>query len=198
MKNLLILLTATILVLGAATAVAEEDPREAEREALRAILADVEKALNTGDYALMKKHLGANVVITYYNGEVTRSPAEMEAYFRRMTEGNNAPVAEFRTTAKVSAPADFYGDDTAVAWGTTQEHYKLTSGMEFDLNGLWTVTLYRSGGEWKIVALHFSTNLFENPLLDNAQDFAWMVGIIAFLSGMIICMLVGRVVRARA
>ncbi|HEB58994.1 MAG TPA: DUF4440 domain-containing protein [Gammaproteobacteria bacterium] len=198
MKHFLMSTVLTSLMLVSSLAGAETDPRAADRAEMRAILADVAKALNEGDYALMKKHLHPQVVITYYNAEVTRTPAEMEAYFRRMTDGDDAVVVGFHTTANVSAPAIFHGDNTAIAWGTTRENYKLASGLEFDLNGLWTVTLRRDNGQWKIVALHFSSNLFDNPILDNARSFTWITGAVAFISGLIIAFVVMRVMRKKA
>jgi len=177
-----------------ASAEVDIDPRESDRQLMRGILADVEKSLNNKDFSLILKHLAPDAVVTYYNAEVTRNHAEAEEYFQRMIVDTNAVVKEFNTVAHISAPAIFHGN-TAVAWGTTVETYKLATGLEFKLHGNWTVTLQKTEGQWKIIALHFSTNLFDNPLLNNAKRFSWIVGIVAFLSGLLVMFFVGRVFR---
>lgn len=173
---------------------AEVDPREGDRQLLRGILADVEKSLNNKDFSLVLKHLHPDAVVTYYNAEVTRNHAEAEAYFQRMIVDTNAVVKEFTTVASIGAPALFYGN-TAVAWGTTAETYTLATGLEFRLDGNWTVTLQKTDDQWKIIALHFSTNLFDNPLLNNAKRFSWIVGVVAFLSGLLVMFVIGRFFR---
>jgi len=183
-----------ILFFTVASAEVDIDPRESDRQLMRSILVDIEKSLNNKDFNLILKHLNPDAVVTYYNAEVTRNHAEAEEYFQRMIVDTNAVVKEFNTVASISSPAIFHGN-TAVAWGTTVETYKLATGLEFKLNGNWTVTLQKMDEQWKIVALHFSTNLFDNPLLNNAKRFSWIVGIVAFLSGLLVMFVMGRFFR---
>lgn len=173
---------------------AEQDPQAEDRDLMRGILADVEKGLNKGDFKLVVQHLHPEAVITYYNAEVTRNHAEAEDYYQRMIVGAGAVVEEYSVVANVSAPAEIHGD-MALATGTTTEKYKLAAGLEFELVGNWTATMLKTDGQWKIIAIHFSTNLFDNPLLNNANRFAWIVGIAAFLAGLIVMFVISWVIR---
>ena len=170
------------VLFASATVSVNADVYEKDRQAMRTILTDIEKALNAQDFDAALKHIHKDAVITYYNAEVTKGHKEASAYYERMIKGASAVVKEFSTKGDVSAPAVIHGN-TAVAYGTTVENYKLAAGMEFTLNGRWSATLLKSAGQWKIVALHFSSNLFDNPLLNNAGRTTWIAGVFAFIIG---------------
>jgi len=178
-------------------AAAEDDPHAADRTALKAMLADIEKALNDRNIQAALKHLHADVIITYYNAEVTRGHDEAVAYFNRMMEGAGAIVKAYSTEAEVGSPAVFLGD-TAVAYGTTTESYKLAAGLEFTLQGNWSTTVQKQDGQWMVRAIHFSTNLFDNPLLNNAQRMGWWTAGGGFVVGLVVMWIVGRVRRRAA
>lgn len=163
---------------------AEDDPHKTDRQQLRIILTDMEKALNQQDFSQAAQYLDESGVITYYNAEVTVGYAQAKQYFDRMLNQSNGIVKEYSLTGDVSAPAFFHGD-TAVAYGTTKEKFKLTEGLDFTLNGHWSVSLHKKAGDWKIVNLHFSANLFDNPLLSAATKMQWIIGVISFLAGII-------------
>jgi len=46
------------------------------------------------------------------------------------------------------------------------------------------------GDQWKLVSLHLSTNVFDNPLLDEYREMLWYVGFGAFGAGLILMYLV--------
>lgn len=173
---------------------AEADPHAADREQMRAMLADVEAALNAHDFDQAAKHLDENGVITYYNAEVTQGHDEGVRYFNRMLKDAKAVVKEYSVTSEVSAPAVFHGN-TAIAYGTTEEHFKLAEGLEFVLHGRWSTTLQKKPDGWKIVALHFSSNLFDNPLLNNAKRLTWIIAVAAFAAGLVLMFMLGRLMR---
>ena len=111
-----------------------------------------------------------------------------------MLTGPDAVVKEFSTKPEVSAPAVFYGN-SAVAHGTTLERYVLAGGLDFFLDARWTATVTNQGDGWKVTALHFSANLFDNPVLAGSQKVLWMVGVGGFVGGAIVMLIVGRVFR---
>ena len=84
----------------------------------------------------------------------------------------------------------FHGN-TAVAYGTSVENYKLAGGLEFTLDGRWSTTLQKTDNRWQVVALHFSSNLFDNPLLNNAGRTTRIAATIAFLVGAVLVIVIG-------
>ncbi len=189
-------LIAMLLIVFVSNAYAKPDPHSADRESLRAVLDDMVKALNEHDFDGAAKHLHEQGVITYYNAEVTVGHEQSREYFNRMLKESKAIVKEYRLKGDVSAPAIFHGN-TAIAYGVTEEYFKLTEGLEFTLTGHWSATIQRLDGTWKITNLHFSANLFDNPLLNAATQLQWIIGAIAFFVGLILMFIIMKISRKK-
>jgi ketosteroid isomerase-like protein len=166
-----------------------EDPAHAELRALRDDLVD---ALNKRDMTRLLQHLHPDVVVTWQNAEVSRKPEGVKAYISRMTEGAGRLVDEFTATPTVDELTILHGPDMGVAFGSSRDRFKLTSGLTLDVNSRWTATVVRHEGRWKIAAFHASVNLFDNPLLAAAKRNLWGVGAAAAVAGTLVGMLLGR------
>lgn len=196
MKKLL-LAVCPFLVLVPLAGLAQDDPHAADREALLVILGGIEDALNARDITGALEYLDDNVVITYQDSTVTQGLEGAKEYHTRMMEGSAAIVTEFSTEATVGAPAVFHGD-TAVAYGTTVDRYVLTRGLEINLNANWSTTARKIDGEWKVIALHFSTDLFDNPLLNSANKMNKIMAAGGVAVGVILMLIIGRIRRKSA
>jgi hypothetical protein len=108
-----------------------------------------------------------------------------------MIKGATPIVRKLTTTATLGGPAVFYGD-TAIAFGTTVDRFELTDGLDFTLNANWSTTVVKTDGQWRVAALHFSTNLFDNALLNAARRLAMYAAGGAFLLGIVLTWLVMR------
>ncbi len=193
-----ILLTAcSVFAFAPLAGMAQDDAHAADREALLDILTGIEAALNAQDLSQALEYLDEQVIITYQDSTVTEGHEGATEYYNRMMEGAAAIVNEFSTVAAVGAPAVFHGD-TAVAYGTTKDRYVLTAGMEIDLDANWSMAARKVDGEWKVIALHFSTDMFDNPLLNNSRRLTRIVGVAGVLGGMLLMWLIGRFRRKRA
>ena len=176
---------------------AQDDPRQADRDAMLVILSSIEQALNDRDLTSALQHLDENVIITYQDSTVTRGPEGAAEYYKRMMDGAAAIVEEFNTVATVGAPAIFHGD-TAIAYGTQIDTYVLARGLTFTLNANWSTALQKRDGQWSVIALHFSTDLFDNPMLNTAKRMSWIMGTGGVLLGVLLMWLFGRVRRKTA
>ncbi|MBL8507009.1 MAG: hypothetical protein JNM11_01000, partial [Chitinimonas sp.] len=60
----------------------------------------------------------------------------------------------------------------------------------------WTAVVAREGGSWKLVKLHFSVNLLDNPMLTATKEYALRgvlaVGVVLLLLGAILGYWLGR------
>ena len=196
MKNLTLSIC-LFLSFVTAPSLAQDDPYEADREAMLVILKNIEQALNDRDLTAALKNMDDEVVITYQDSTVTQGPEEAAAYYKKMMDGAAAIVTEFSTVATVGAPAVFHGD-TAIAYGTTVDRYVLARGLELTLNANWSTTLQRKDGEWVVLALHFSTDLFDNPMLNSSRRMTRIVGFGAFFAGLLLMWIIGRIRRKSA
>src|SRR5262245_53582257 len=69
--------------------VAPEDPIHDE---LRALRAGVEKAVNGKDIDGLLKHVHANVVVVWQNGEISRGHKGVREYHKKVMEAPDAPL----------------------------------------------------------------------------------------------------------
>ncbi len=168
--------------------------RVEDRQALRVLLDRMEKATASLDVDGATALMHPEVIVTWQNAEVSKGHEQIRAYYARMLKGSSPIVKGYGVKATLSAPAVFYGD-SAVAWGTTVETYELSDGLKFTLNANWSTTIVKKDGDWKIAALHFSTNLFDNPLLRNAERLVWIAGLVGLLAGVLAAWLLSRWLR---
>lgn len=167
-----------------------------DRQQLRVLLEAMEAGINKLDIEALLKLAQPEVVITWQNAEVSRGHEQVRAYYSRMMKGAAPIVRRVSTAATLGGAAVFYGD-TAVAYGTMVDRYDLTEGLNFSLNANWSTTVVKTDGQWKVASLHFSTNLFDNSLLNSTKRFAWFAAGGALLAGMALTWLLMRLRRGK-
>lgn len=162
------------------------DPHAADREHLLKIFHEVEGSINSQSLDRMVQQMDPNVTVVWANGEVSRGPAEVLAYYDRMVKGKDRILTKYLTSAKLHGHARFLGDGSvAVADGTMEDEFFPVIRGPFRLSSKWTTTLARINGEWKIIGLHLSANVFNNSLLDEAVRALKYVGGGGFLLGLL-------------
>jgi SnoaL-like domain len=164
------------------------DPHAADREHLLKIFHEVESSINSQSLERMVQQMDADATVVWANGEVSRGPAEVLAYYDRMVKAKDRIITKYLTSAKLHGHARFLGDGTvAIADGTMEDEYFPVIRGPFRLSAKWTATAARINGEWKIVALHLSANVFNNVLLDEAKRALLYVGggglLLGFVAG---------------
>lgn len=170
---------------------------EALHNELRKMRDGMLAAIARGEFEAILPYLHPNVVFTAMNGEVSRGPQAIRAYFDKMLKGPDAIVKSIRLGVEVDRLADFYGD-TALAFGSSNDQYALSGGMDFQIQTRWTAALVRENGRWLITAFHSSANAFDNPILEKARQLAMLQwGGIGTAAGALIGVLVGRAVGRR-
>jgi ketosteroid isomerase-like protein len=171
------------------TARAQEDPAHNE---LRAVRDGLLAAMNNGNIEAQLPFLHSNVVVTWHNAEVSRGRDGVRKYLDRMLHGPSKVVEKFGAEVKVDELSILYGGDTAIAFGSAQEHFTLKAGKTFDFTGRWSATLVKEGGKWLVANLHASDNIFDNPLFNAARKALWWCGGVALLFGVVAGWFFGR------
>jgi len=168
---------------------AEQD-REEDRAALRAILKDFEESINKQDTSILLKHVAPNIIVTFYDATVITNIDEFNAYYEKMMNGPLKIVKNLKTTYTNSAPAIFYGD-TAIGYGKTVDNFELVRGLNFTLDGNWSATVVKIDNQWKVVTIHFSSNLFDNAILNNVKRVNKLYALGGFIAGVILLLIIG-------
>ncbi len=167
-----------------------------DRQQLRILLDKMEKGISSLDLEAVLALMQPDVIVTWQNAEVSRGREPIRAYYNRMMTGRTPIVKTFSTKATLGGPAAFYGD-SAIAYGTTVDNYELMEGLNFTLKASWSTTVVKTDGQWKVAALHFSTNLFDNPLLSDAKRLLWLAAGGGFLLALLLAFILGRVLGFR-
>ena len=165
--------------------------RTADHNALRAMLVEATKAINERDFKNVEKFLDPNANVIYQNSVVADGIAEVQAFQKKMYDGESAILKEYTADIQADKLTEFYGD-TAIAYGTIVNHFTFTGGLQIDLPSKWAATLIKQNDEWKVVSLTLTSNIFDNALLTSAKASAKYFGFGGLISGLILGFLIFR------
>ena len=161
------------------------DPHAADRQALLKVFQEIEGGINDQNVERMVAQMTPDATVTWLNGETSRGHDEIRAYYQRMVKGPGRILNKYTTTAKLGQHARFFGT-VAVADGTMQDAFSPVARKPFELSSNWTSTSAKINGEWKVVSLHLSTNVFNNSLLDEAKSAATLTAAGGALGGLVL------------
>jgi ketosteroid isomerase-like protein len=154
------------------------DTHQEDRQALVKILNEVQKAINDQDIEGILAQMSPDCTVTWWNAEISRGHDEIRAYYRRMVKDDGRLISKYTTQAKLGAHARFLGSggDVAVAGGSMEDEFFPIIRGRFRLSSRWSATAAKSGGHWKIVNLHLSSNVFTNTLIAELTRALWFTG----------------------
>jgi len=192
-----------ILLVGTTRAVAQDPSKEKDKTAathdeIRAVRDGLLGAIKAKDVDALMKFLHPDIVLTSQDGNEQKAIRKHEGvrdYIARQLTGPNAYIKSIQPNVTVDDLTILHGDSTGVAFGNSKDHYVLANGSESDLATRWSATLVKHEGAWKIASLHYSTNLFDNPVLEALKKMMYWVGGIAAGVGLLLGMLVMRLMR---
>jgi len=166
---------------------------ETTHDELRALNVGITKAMNENDVDGILSFVHSNVVFTTMNGDVARGPQALRDYYAKMMTGPDKVVEKVTVNFLPDDLTILYQSDTmGVCYGKTQDHYVLTDGTKLDLSARWTATFVKENGKWLVAAFHYSTNMFDNPVLDRIKKFLPALAICGAIIGLVLGILIGR------
>ena len=182
----------------ARAAAGDADPHADDRKELLKVFREIEASINAQSVDRMVTQMASDATVTWLNGEVSRGHEEIKGYYNKMVRGEKRILDKYVTAAKVGAPAKFYGNgEVAVADGTTEDEFFPVARGPFRLSSNWTATCAKVDGQWKVVALHLSSNVFTNPLMDEAKGAVWYAASGALAGGFVLGWIMSRFRRRR-
>jgi uncharacterized protein (TIGR02246 family) len=181
-----------LLILLVVAPFARGEENKATHDELRALRDRLLTALNKGDLDTMVSQLATNCVVTWQNGEVSRGRDGFRRYYDRMMTAPGHIVESFTTSVNVDELTILYGDDTGIAFGSSDDHFKLKGGLDVPLHDRWTATVVKEDGQWRIASIHVSANVFDNPLLSaTKRTLTWAVPV-AGIAGLLVGLFLGK------
>ncbi|GEM_PF-665446 len=170
---------------------AQDIERSHDRQQLKKILYDIENSLNTLDMDGLLKHFDERAVVSFMTTEVAVGKAGILAYYQKMFHLPEAPLAAFHTKASLDGAAYFHGD-TIIASGHSKDSFTLTDDRQYEFNTRWLATAIKKDGQWKVVALDFSVDPFNNVIIDELGSQMKFYLLLAFLLGLLVMFILSR------
>lgn len=188
------LMMAAVMLHADAGFSAETDARAEDRKLLRLLMAEAEAGINAQSADRLIALMSDDVTVSWLNAEVSRGKSEVKAYHQRMVGGPGTILKKYVTKVSLSRPARFYGDIAIADGKAADEFYPHARGI-FRLDSNWSSTMAKVDGQWKIVALHLSSNVFTNPLLAEAERMVYYAAGGGLLAGLLLMFVILRLRR---
>jgi len=165
-------------------------------KAIHLLRGELVDAFNKADVDRLLSHLDPDVVATWQNGEVTRGPQGVRAYYDKMMTGPNRIVSKLVVNPEVQDRHIY--DSWAVSWGNLHDEYVLTDGTAFKFDSRFTATIARRGDVWKVTSFHASVNAFDNPVLGAVgKKVGTWAGVGGAAVGLVLGILIGLLIKRR-
>lgn len=158
---------------------------------LRDLKAVMEEALNSRNLDVILANVDERVVFTTMNGDVVTGRDSVRTYFDKMMNGPGKVVESVKASFVPEALSILHGGDVAISWGHTDDQYELATGQSLAIAARWSATMVRRDNKWLIANFHYSTNMFDNPVLSAQRKLligggvaaALVLGVVGFLLG---------------
>jgi ketosteroid isomerase-like protein len=164
---------------------------EADHEALRGMKAVYEEAVRNNRIEALAPHFHPEFHGVMVTGRAVNSFADVQQFWRDI-RGLMGEGGSYATT--VNPERSVIVGDLALARGTTADVVTNSSGREYRFTTLWTATLQRDGGSWKIRTLQGTMDPIGNPfVVDIARGTVVRYASATGLIGLVLGLLLGRV-----
>jgi len=166
---------------------------------LRALRDRAVEAVNKRDRDALFREMAPNVIFTGMDNQAVSGLENLRAYYDKTFASPDSMIREMTLKVETDALSQLYADNrTAVAFGSADAHFTLASGRELDWPLRWSATLTSNDGKWSIVALHFSGNAIDNPLMAATNRFSRWLAVGAGMVGLLAGFLIARMRRRKA
>lgn len=171
--------------------------REKDHEALRTILAKGAEALTTRNLDLVAPLLHpAFTIITVDNSKTVGLDA-FRKYYASLFEGPDAILSKVEVRLVADNATRFLDDNSGVVYGTSDETFHFKDGDVRTMKTRWSATAQKETDGWKLVNVHFSANVLDNPLLTAAKSYAMKLAVAGFGAGLVLGVLLMLLRRKR-
>jgi ketosteroid isomerase-like protein len=168
---------------------------EADHEALRRLKTAYEDAVRNNQIDTLSGYFHPDFHGVMVTGRAVNSFADVQQFWRDI-RGLMGEGGSYTTT--VNPERSVILGDIALARGTTNDVVRNSSGHEYRFTTLWTATLQREGGSWKIRTLQGTMDPIGNPFVQEiAKGTVLRYSSAASLTGLVLGLLLGRVWQRR-
>lgn len=189
MKRLSIVLLSCVM-LSSGAVWAQESPAHNEIREMRdgAIAAFVSR-----DKDKFLAYFSDETLFTAMNNEALGGREAAGEYWDRMLTGSSSLISDIQVEFEVDELTTLYLEErVGTAFGDMTTAIEMRGGLALSVPLRWTAALVKQPEGWKVAALHFSANMFENPLESTFQKYLWWMLAIVALVGLLLGWIIGR------
>lgn len=189
------LLALVLALLFVVPSLADTSENQADHDALRTLKASLSAAVNSRDYATMQRHMHQPFMATVITQDSFTDMGKLKDYFDSLYTRDFLRMKNISIAAEADDLSQIYQGTFALTKGSTKEHYELTDGRSFDMDGRWTAVSIKKDGEWKVLAVHAGTNFLDNPVLNAIEKSVVWFGVGGAAGGLLIGFVAGWFLR---
>lgn len=172
-----------------------QTPTEADHESLRTLLKKSTEAMNEQKFDDLRPYLADKFTVITLDNNKFNSLDEFKAYWDKMFKGDKAKLKSVTITPIADEKTYFPADNVGVVDGTAEQTYRFTDGDVRTINTRWTAVVSKENNQWKIVKVHFSGNILDNPVLDALKNSLYKIAIGAALAGFALGWVLAKMMR---
>jgi len=160
---------------------------------LRTVRNTVLDAMKNRDPDALLAVFAEDVTFTAMNNEVVYGHDGARAYYDKMIKGSASIVEDMSFDLESDELSRLYNEGTSsVSAGISNTYFKIRGGLEFSVPLRWTATMTKESGSWKINAVHFSANIFDNPVSGGFLKYFWWIIACVAIAAVLFGYLLGR------
>lgn len=139
---------------------------ETEHAKLREFLVKVVTLINTNNIDEIDQYIDINnFVIITGDGQIFTTPKDVKQYWKKLT-ASGSHIKNVKINPKPASYTNFLSENVGVAVGTSIDEYDFGNNNVKQMKMFWTVVVTKSESGWKLSKIHYSTNMFDNLVLD--------------------------------
>jgi hypothetical protein len=149
----------------ATASLGQDTAREEDHQALRQLLRTVADSINRQDLKTLDGVFAAPFVFVAIDQTVITNAVGLSAYYARMFNGPDAPIASLKTTPEADILTQFIDANTGYCFGRSRDAYTLKNKQIYTFDVRWTAAVVKQAGQWKVASVHTGVNFLDNPFV---------------------------------
>lgn len=186
-----------LLTLGLTTQAFAQEERSQDHDQLRALLKRGAEALNTRQLDTMAPYLHPEFTLVTVDNHKLKGIAGLQGYLSELFDGETPMLKSIEVRPEADELTTFLDDDSGIVYGTSNDRYTFSEGDVREMTSRWSAVVQKDGENWKLVSVHFSANLLDNPVIDVAKNTAKRMMVIIGGVGLAAGLAIGVLLRRR-
>jgi ketosteroid isomerase-like protein len=191
------LVALVVLILGVPTGALAQEERKQDHDQLRALMERGAEALSTRNLDVMAPYVHPDFTVVTIDNKKLKGIAELKAYYDSLFEGKGALLKAIEVRPEADDATDFLDANSGVSFGTSNDRYTFLDGDVREMKSRWSAVVQKDGDTWKLVNVHFSANILDNPVLNAAKSALRNTMLIAGAVGLLVGVAIGFLLRRR-